>query len=299
MISVVTATYNRSHTLERAIDSLLRQTYREWELIVVDDGSTDGTGQILERYADERRIRVFRHPRNRGVCAAKNTGLDQVRGEWFTMLDSDDELVPAALESLLAVPARIDPTIDAVTCNCLDSSTGMFSGHGVEHDGYVGVDDVVNRMRGEHWGITRTELLGSLRFNEAITGGEDVVWFQISRRAKRYYLHEALRIYHTEGNDRVSAPSTVNLESFIRTYAAYGREAEYLALLRTGDPRHFRAMSFNIALAHALSGRRRDALNALRNTLPSVSAKTLLCLCVLVVGRRWGRAAVLVASLMR
>jgi glycosyltransferase involved in cell wall biosynthesis len=79
-VSIVTATYNRADTLGRAIDSVLRQTYPDWELIVVDDGSTDRTSEVLSGYTDER-IRVFKHERNRGVTAAKNTGLDHMQGD--------------------------------------------------------------------------------------------------------------------------------------------------------------------------------------------------------------------------
>ncbi len=126
-VSIVTATYNRAGILPRAIDSVMRQTHRDWELIVVDDGSTDNTGEILAGYVDER-IRVYRHDRNRGATAAKNTGLDHLRGEWFTILDSDDEMVPEALEVMLDYASRTGA--DAITCNCEDSRTGEMTGLG-------------------------------------------------------------------------------------------------------------------------------------------------------------------------
>src|ERR1035437_5927629 len=99
MISVIMATNNRAATLPRAVDSVRRQTCEEWEVIVVDDGSTDGTSDFLGELAHPR-IRVCRHSSNRGVTAAKNTGLDQIRGDWFTTLDSDDEMVPEALDEM-------------------------------------------------------------------------------------------------------------------------------------------------------------------------------------------------------
>lgn len=100
MISIVMTTYDRATTVGRAIDSVLHQTYPEWELIIVDDGSTDDTQHVLEQFSDSR-ILVVKHDENRGVTAAKNTGLNELRGEWFSLLDSDDEIVPEALEVML------------------------------------------------------------------------------------------------------------------------------------------------------------------------------------------------------
>ncbi len=77
VISVIMATYNRADTLQRAIDSVVQQSYGDWELIIVDDGSTDATAEVLESVTDPR-VSIQRHPRNRGMHAAKNTGLDHV-----------------------------------------------------------------------------------------------------------------------------------------------------------------------------------------------------------------------------
>ena len=142
MISVIMATYNRADTLQRAIDSVVRQSYADWELIIVDDGSTDATAEVLEALTDPR-ISILRHPRNRGMHAAKNTGLDHVRGEWFTTLDADDEMVPEALEVMLACTERTGAT--AITCNGLDTSTGRFSGVGPTADGWLTPEQEIGR----------------------------------------------------------------------------------------------------------------------------------------------------------
>ncbi|MGZ4199133.1 MAG: glycosyltransferase family 2 protein, partial [Thermoleophilia bacterium] len=127
MISIVLPTANRAATLPRAIASVLRQTFTDWELLVVDDGSTDDTAAILAGY-DDPRIHVYRHDRNRGVTAAKNTGFDHITGEWFVMVDSDDEIVPEALAVLHETAATTGAA--AITCNCTDSRTGQMSGRG-------------------------------------------------------------------------------------------------------------------------------------------------------------------------
>jgi glycosyltransferase involved in cell wall biosynthesis len=88
-VSVIIRTYNRAHSIGRAIRSVLRQTYQDFEIIVVDDGSTDATTEVVRSFRDER-IRLFRHETNRGVGAACNTGIACASGRFVCWLDSDD-----------------------------------------------------------------------------------------------------------------------------------------------------------------------------------------------------------------
>ncbi len=87
MISVVIPTYNRAQFVKEAIASVLEQTYKDFELIVVDDGSTDETPQVLAAYGDK--LKVLRQE-NKGVSAARNAGISAAQGEWIAFLDSDD-----------------------------------------------------------------------------------------------------------------------------------------------------------------------------------------------------------------
>lgn len=90
MISIITPVYKAEKYLCRCIESVLAQTYEDWELILVDDGSPDGSGDICDDYAKkDPRIRVF-HKENEGVSSARNIGLDNAHGEWITFLDADD-----------------------------------------------------------------------------------------------------------------------------------------------------------------------------------------------------------------
>lgn len=88
-VSVVLPPYNRAHTLPRAIDSVLEQTFEDWELLVVDEGSEDDPGAVVADYQDPR-IRFLRDDENRGAGAARNTGIEHARGELVAFLDSDD-----------------------------------------------------------------------------------------------------------------------------------------------------------------------------------------------------------------
>ena len=101
IISVVTPVYNSEKYLDEAIQSVLSQTFTEWELLLINDGSTDGSGELCDRYLNlDKRIRVF-HIENGGYGRARNLGLDNAVGEWITFLDSDDYLAPCALQHML------------------------------------------------------------------------------------------------------------------------------------------------------------------------------------------------------
>lgn len=98
-VSVVIATYNRVRFLPETIESVLQQRFRDFELIVVDDGSTDETPELLKSYVG--RIRSLRQE-NRGPAAARNLGIRQARGRWISIQDSDDLAAPDHLETLFA-----------------------------------------------------------------------------------------------------------------------------------------------------------------------------------------------------
>lgn len=90
LISIIVPVYNAEKTLNRCIDNILNQTFLDWELLLVDDGSTDRSGEICDQYAvKNQRIQVF-HKKNGGVSSARNIGLDYAKGEWVVFVDSDD-----------------------------------------------------------------------------------------------------------------------------------------------------------------------------------------------------------------
>ncbi len=97
LVSIVIPTFNRARYLREAIDSVLHQTYSHWELIIVDDGSTDETQSNLETLADAR-VQVVRRPHEGSVARARNVGLERARGRYVAFLDSDDRWMPSKLQ---------------------------------------------------------------------------------------------------------------------------------------------------------------------------------------------------------
>lgn len=100
LVSVIIPTYNRADFIEKAIQSVLNQTYSNFEIIVVDDGSTDSSAQIIQKLAEkDHRIRYYKLEVNSGVSIARNTGISLVRGKYIAFLDSDDIALPIWLET--------------------------------------------------------------------------------------------------------------------------------------------------------------------------------------------------------
>ena len=126
MISVITPVYNSKPYLKQAIESVLYQTYSDWELILVDDGSTDGSGEMCDNYANkDRRICVI-HQNNKGVSEARNMGMKHASREFIQFLDSDDWLYPETLRT--AYEAAVSSGSDMVIFDAQYESEG-FSWH--------------------------------------------------------------------------------------------------------------------------------------------------------------------------
>jgi glycosyltransferase involved in cell wall biosynthesis len=122
LVSVIIPTYNYRRYVTDAVESALAQTYRPIEVIVADDGSTDGTGEELRRFGDQIR---YLHQENRGLPAARNLGIRTATGEYLAFLDSDDLWDPTKLEKQMAV-IEADPKVGAVFCeaNRVELETG-------------------------------------------------------------------------------------------------------------------------------------------------------------------------------
>lgn len=103
LCSVITAAYNSASTIEKTIHSVINQTETNWELIVIDDGSTDKTVSLIEKYTkDDPRIHLLMNEVNRGVAETRNRGLEEARGSYIAFLDSDDWWEPEKLQKQIA-----------------------------------------------------------------------------------------------------------------------------------------------------------------------------------------------------
>ncbi len=224
LFTVYTPTFNRAHTLHRVFESLQAQTCRDFEWLVIDDGSTDGTAELMRRYQAEADFPVRYLPMpHRGAHHAHNLSLTESRGELWMKLDSDDGCVPQALEHLKHqwdnIPQAQRGGFSGVTGLCRDQN-GALVGMRFPSDPLdcsAAELEYRHKVRGEKWGFLRLDVVRRFPYPEDVPGNfipESFIWCQVSQQFKTRHINEELRIYWTD------APSLVHGRSNPRTNAA-------------------------------------------------------------------------------
>ena len=123
LISVIVPIYNAERYIKRCLDSIQAQTFQNFEVIMINDGSQDSSADIAEEYTADPRFKLF-HQDNRGVGYARNRGLEVARGEYLAFVDSDDAVVPEHLEKLYTAAAENDADIVCCSYFCCDDEGG-------------------------------------------------------------------------------------------------------------------------------------------------------------------------------
>jgi glycosyltransferase involved in cell wall biosynthesis len=203
--TVFTPTYNRAHTLHRVFESLLQQTFTDFEWLIVDDGSTDDTAAIVEQYKETATfpIRYFFQP-NQGKHIAFNKGVNEANGAFFLTFDSDDACIPMALALYQQHWKAIEDkkSFCGVTARCLDQNGRPLSKKHLPPILDVNSLDLRYKygIREEMWGFTRTDILRGFPFPENIKNSwvpENIVWSEVGRRYKTRFIDTPIRIYYT------------------------------------------------------------------------------------------------------
>lgn len=182
-VTVVMPVYNGSRYLREAIESILAQTYTNFEFLIIDDGSTDGTSAIIQSYNDPR-IRFIRNDRNQGVWKTMNTGLSLARGEYFSRMDSDDIALPVKLERQVAYLEN-KPEVTVISSAIIEISANgasTLSTWGAEKN--AATYDQIRRTLiyvcciCNPTTLLRTNILKQYRFNEAFrnNGADYELW---------------------------------------------------------------------------------------------------------------------------
>lgn len=211
MITVFTPAYNRAHTLHRVYESLLAQTFRDFEWLIVDDGSTDDTAQVVRVMAAQAPffpVRYLYQP-NQGKHVATNRAVRAARGAFFITLDSDDACKPDALRRLMdawnSIPPAQRPAFKGVSCRCCrPEQPNMIIGTRLPGGApFLDSSDLElrcrHRVRGELWGMTRRDVMLKAPY-PALPGlryyPEGAYWGRIGLRYRTRYVDEPLRLYY-------------------------------------------------------------------------------------------------------
>jgi len=215
--TVVTPTYDRGFIIECAIKSVLAQTYSSWEMIIIDDGSTDETGERIHAFLSDPRIRYHFEPVNRGHLYARNRAWDRISAEtdWIVELDSDDELTPDALETIREV-IQEHPGFEWFQFG-VRWDHGAVSGE-VERDDFVGSYEgrlLGRERRGGSVNVLHRNIIDEgYRFRETFRCNPNTaLWLRLVRSKPVYHCMKIVKIQNS-GTVSVTRPSEKTAEYY-------------------------------------------------------------------------------------
>jgi glycosyltransferase involved in cell wall biosynthesis len=209
LISVIIPTWNRSWCIKRAVDSVLRQKGADFELIVVDDGSTDETPQILEPLAEEGLLKLLSNSSRLGVSKARNQGIEASAGDLIAFLDSDDQWLE---QKLLIQKGFMDQWPDIMISQCQERwvRKGKRVNPGLKHQkkaGYIFEESLKLCLISPSAVILRRKLLEEVGlFDESLPAAEDYdLWLRITARHQVGLLDRELIIRYAGHDDQLSS----------------------------------------------------------------------------------------------
>lgn len=264
LVSIIMPAYNASRFIQESINSVIQQTYKRWELLVINDGSTDNTGEVVKSFIDER-IRYF-EKKNGGVSSARNLGLKEMKGDYFCFLDADDALPENSLE-LRATYLQEHPEVDLLDgwVLVMDQKMGDVQRvYGPFYKGkvarlFIRVDDkyffgpnLMIRNKRQHY-----------RFNEEMTHVEDL-WFytELAWKGNLNYGHVDDVIYHYR---RTPGSAMSNLQGLEKGYWDYYNNVNRLPGFKKEESRYLRRRIIRImCLSYLRNGKLLCALNTLK-----------------------------------
>ena len=292
--SIVIPVYNRAKLVRRAIESCLRQRHPSFEIIVVDDGSTDDTVACVSRMVDPR-LRLCVQPINRGVSPARNLGVEHARGEWIVCLDSDDELTSDALNEIEAHIRTLSNEIDGCRFMCrLDdgslSPEPALHGDVWDYEGFVRWSEKVCLRGPEKSLLQETTMCVRRRTFETVKfpDGQALEVLYNMDFAARFHTATSpaiVRLYHTDSPDQLTRPAVVRM---LDTAPDHVRSLEALlerhsAALARWAPGLLIQYTRGLATQQFLAGDRMAALRTLARLIQARGGVLSTC-AVLVLG---------------
>ncbi|WP_130649331.1 glycosyltransferase family 2 protein [Egicoccus halophilus] len=263
LVSVLVPTYNRVHLLTRALDSALRQTMADLEVLVVDDGSTDGTQPVVANHPDPR-VRYLRQVPNQGVSAARNRGIRAARGDYLAFLDSDDEWFPDKLARQMRRFAALPASVAMVYAGVEDDDgLGNRRPRRATHQGDLHAQLLRrNVVHGTSSVVLRREVVATVGFfDESIPAIEDYeYWLRVARFFDVEVVPQPLSRYHDPADQpRKSLELDANLAARDVLYGRHRGELRragvaHLFLLESAR-RHRVAASGDLRTARHLAAR--------------------------------------------
>ncbi len=213
-VSVVIPTYNREQLIARSVKSVLSQTYQNFEIIIVDDASTDNTKKVVNSLNDGR-IKYVRHDKNKGEAAARNTGIKLARGEYIASHDSDDEWLPEKLEKQIKAFEDCSPEVGVVYTGFWKEENGKktyipFSWVN-QKNGDIHEELLKGNFIGSPVAVIKKECFtGTGLFDERLRNLVDwEMWIRISKRYHFICIDEPLVVAHYDSGNVSDNPNSL------------------------------------------------------------------------------------------
>ena len=223
LVSVIMPSYNTSDFICETIESVLKQTYTNWELLIVDDCSTDNTDEVVRSFLSDNRIKFFKNEKNSGAAVSRNRALREAKGKWIAFLDSDDLWMPDKLAKQISFMEK--------------------NGYHFSYTNYAEIDTEDHRKGITVTGpkkITKTgffnfcwpgcltvmydaEAVGLIQIADIKKNNDYAMWLKVCQKAECYLLDEELALYR---RGRVGSVSTHSIKTMIGWHYKLFREAE-------------------------------------------------------------------------
>ena len=250
LISVIVPVYNVAEYLPRCVDSILNQTYANLQIILVDDGSTDGSGRICDAYiSTDRRIQVV-HQENGGLSAARNTGIEHAQGEYLSFIDSDDFIHPEFYQRLYAAISQ--SSADIAVCSFVPVADSIAKDPGKHQlTLYRGTKEIMNNFFNQNCAASvvavnklyKRSLFEKLRYTEGIIHEDEDLTYRLFYQCSCVaYLSDALYYYFRRENSITTKRYSMrNLQIFdiLKSVIQFYDEHQEKALKKKAIIRYF------------------------------------------------------------
>lgn len=222
LVSIIMPSYNTGKFIKESIESVLAQTYQNWELIIVDDCSNDNTDEIVSAFNYDPRIRFFKNSQNSGAAISRNRALREARGKWIAFLDSDDIWYPEKLEKQIMFMKENNYRFSYTNYIEIDENS-------VPNGKYVTGPGKINQngMYSYCWVGCLTvmydaEFVGLVQIEDIRKNNDYAIWLKVSRKADCFLLDEKLAKYRK----RSGSISNHNYSTLIKWHYRLFKDAE-------------------------------------------------------------------------
>ncbi len=234
LVSIIMPSFNTGQYVAQSIESVLAQTYSNWELLIVDDCSEDDTTDVVSAYLSDKRIFFFRNDKNCGAAVSRNRALREAKGRWIAFLDSDDIWLPEKLEKQLAFMKENGyhfsyTNYKEIDCNGNLTGVSVSGPHRISKAGFYNYC-----WPGCLTVMYDSSVVGTIQIVDIKKNNDYAMWLKICKKHRCYLLDECLALYR---RGRTGSISSESIKQLLKWHYRLYREAEgenvFLSIVNT------------------------------------------------------------------